>query len=195
VFSTEDLLALEDVFTIGIGSGIAAAYLLARGLLASPGTLARRSRLDEEDTVARVRQRVDASFGLAALAVGLALQAVGYALAVGGVGASERTAARALMALTYAAAAAGAVLALWNGLRDRATRSLLVEVARHDPRTGERQAHPSAERLRRFGCALGYPPQPGEEAAGGASAYARRVFGVDQVAGTESKNPAAAGLS
>jgi hypothetical protein len=195
VFSTEELLALEDVFTIGIGFGIAGAYLLARGLLASPGTLARRSRPDDEDTVARVRDRVDASFGLGALAAGFALQAVGYALAVGGVGASERTAARALMALTYAAAAAGAVLALWNGLRDRATRSLLVEVARHDPRTGERQAHPSAERLRDFGRALGYRPLPDEETPGGASVYVRRVFGVEQAALTESKNPATAGLS
>jgi hypothetical protein len=100
------------------------------------------------------------------------------------------------MALTYAAAAAGAVLALWNGLRDRAIRSLLVEVARHDPRTGERQAHPSAQRLQRFGRALGYPPQPEEETAGGASAYARRVFATEQVAtSTERKNPAPAGLS
>lgn len=185
MFSTEDLLALEDVFTIGIGFGIAAAYLLARGLLASPGALAQDSRPADEDTVARVRDRVDASFGLGALAAGFALQAVGYALAVGGVGASDRTAARALMALTYAAAAAGAVLALWNALRDRATRSLLVEVARHDPRTGERHTHPSAERLRGFGRALGYPPLPDEETPGGASTYVRRVFGVEQAARTE----------
>ena len=194
MFSTEDLLALEDVFTIGIGFGIAAAYLLARGLLASPATLARASRPDD-DTVARARARVDASFGLAALAAGFALQAVGYALAVGGVGASDRTAARALMALTYAAAAAGAAFALWNGLRDRATRSLLVEVARHDPRTGERRTHPAAERLREFGRALGYPALPDEETPGGASVYVRRVFGVEQVARTENKNPAPAGLS
>jgi hypothetical protein len=195
VFSTEDLLALEDVFTIGIGFGIAAAYLLIRALLASPGALARESRPGDEDTVARARARVDASFGLGALAAGFALQAVGYALAVGGVGASERTASRALMALTYAAAAAGAALALWKALRDRATRSLLVEVARRDPQTGDRHAHPAAERLREFGRALGYPPLPDEETSDGAPVYARRVFGVEQVVRTENKNPAPAGLS
>jgi hypothetical protein len=70
-----------------------------------------------------------------------------------------------------------------------------IEVARHDPRTGQRQSHPAAERLREFGRALGYPPLPDEETPEGAPVYARRVFGVEQVARTENKNPAPAGLS
>jgi hypothetical protein len=195
VFSTEDLLALEDVFTIGSGFGIAAVYLVVRAVLSSPGALARRGRSDDEATVAAARDRVDALFGLGALGACFAFQAIGYALAVGGLGASDRTAARALMALTYAAAATGAVIALWKALGPRTIRQLLVEIARHDARTGERHPRPSTERLRAFGEALGYPPTPQETGPGGAAAYALRVFGVRDVVLAESKNPASAGLS
>lgn len=33
------MLSLEDLFTVGIGQDVAGAYLLSRGLLASPGDL------------------------------------------------------------------------------------------------------------------------------------------------------------
>lgn len=181
MFSFEDLLALEDVFVGGLGFAVAGAYLLGRGLLPSPGALARRSRPDDAAIVAAAQARVDALTGLIALALGFALHALGFVLVVGGAGPGERGVEGALVAVLCAAAGAGAVLAVWKGVRERATRSLLIEVARHDPLTGERGSRPAADRLRAFGHELGYPLGLDEATPDGAAVYARRVFGVTEV--------------
>jgi hypothetical protein len=119
-----DYLSLTDLFIVGLALDITGAILLAKGLLISPATISNVSATlwggNPETARNRCRNRVDAEFGVAYLAGGFFLQAVGYSLDIGGVP-SETGTGRLIAALGIAliiAALAVAVYALLHAARE-----------------------------------------------------------------------------
>jgi hypothetical protein len=87
---SEALLSVEDLFTAGIGFDVVGAVLLGKGLLVSSTQQFRKGAsgwggYSFAQALSWSADWVDASFGAAWLVIGFLLQAVGYALVVGGV--------------------------------------------------------------------------------------------------------------
>ena len=177
------VFALEDLFTVGLGFDIAGAYLLAKGLLATPSEIAKQRTFgyysyNAPDTVAAARDRVDGSIGMRALLLGFLLQAVGYAIGLATASNDEDgSLLRALVGIILCGLAIAAVLVYWRLRRPKAVKSLLVDVSCCDP-AEPAMLKPSVQLLVAFGKELGYTLQPGEATPEGQSRYTLRVFGV-----------------
>jgi len=181
-----DYLSPTDLFVVGLALDLTGAYLLARGLLLSPGEIAGLGTwgaLDVGMQVDRIEDRIDSEAGLGALLAGFAVQGVGYVLTLGGVDATTGT-CRVVAGLALGALVAVGWLVVWHRTRDARVRSLLVRVALSregsgDPgdehRTG--WTYQKARLLVRYGRGAGYDPHPEEEEHW--ELYARRVFGVE----------------
>jgi hypothetical protein len=182
---------VSDLFVAGTGCDVAGAFLLARGLLASPADVMRRSVSDGRffhpvEAASQIRDRVDAFVGLGTLGAGFLMQAIGYALSAGGLGEAAGTIWRGLVAAGIGAAALLLALAIHRALRWPLSRRLIIAVA-SDPigltddysverRDVERQL-PNAERLLRLGQEFGKFGRVDEPLG----AYARREFRLDEV--------------
>jgi hypothetical protein len=186
------LITSIDVFALGIGLDIAGGYLVARGLLVSPGEILRRSLNDEhyfipDATASMIADRVDAQIGLILLLGGFATQGLGYALVAGdfsGFIQTNHRLAPAALAISAAVASSATALLAWRLLRWPFVRELILVVARDPLRlganyflTGEGRGKVSYHRLSALGAKFGRQPLPGEDP----SSYALRVFDVDDL--------------
>jgi hypothetical protein len=166
-----------DLFAFGLGMDFVGAFLLGRGLLMTPSELVRRWGQSRNNFavvyLGEMEDRVDGVFGVGALVTGFTLQAIGYALLVGGVSNESRRLGGAIVAVVCAIGAGGLVFAAWRVLRFRYLVRLLCELARHD--WTERYDHPDATELARYAVILGLARHPGVEDN---VAYVRRVFGI-----------------
>lgn len=132
-----DYLSLTDLFIVGLALDITGAILLAKGLLISPATISDISATlwggNPETARDRCRNRVDAEFGVAYLASGFFLQAVGYSLDIGGVS-SETGTSRLLAALGMALIAAAVSVGIYAGFHATRERQLIGEAEAEDER-------------------------------------------------------------
>ena len=135
-------LSLIDLFLVGLVLDITGALLLARGLLISPQAIASIAATlwggNPEAARDRCRNRVDAEFGALYLALGFALQVIGYSLEIGGIS-SDTGAMRLIAAFVLAGFVAISAWTAWS-LRheDRANR-LYAEAEAEDQ--SRRDAH------------------------------------------------------
>lgn len=130
-----DYLSLTDLFIVGLALDITGAILLAKGLLISPATIANISATlwggNPETARDRCRNRVDAEFGVAYLAGGFFLQAVGYSLDIGGVP-SETGTDRLIAALVMALVAAAVSVGIYARFHAARERQLIAEAEAED---------------------------------------------------------------
>jgi hypothetical protein len=146
-----DCLSLTDLFLVGLVLDISGAVLLAKGLLLSPRALARMNTMYgsayevHED---RIRNRVYAEFGLLYLATGFGLQAIGYALDIGGVKAETGT-GRLIVALVTAAVVGGLAWAVWELRHGARIEALGATVAAEHPAAAEEIEAAAAGREKR----------------------------------------------
>jgi hypothetical protein len=172
-------LSILDLFIVGLGVDVFGAYLVARGLLLSPSTLkvfGTHGGIGVADVVDRVRNRVDARFGLTLLMSGFSLQLVGYLFQLDGDsaahGRSFLVSGLLLLALTV-----GAAWFLWYLLRDRLFKKGLIAVATAPLKIGEDAVREGREKriewLARYGKAANWPALPYESD----KSYVKRVFG------------------
>jgi hypothetical protein len=178
-----DAFALEDLFALGLGCDIAGGILLARGLLSTPETIARRATsfygVSPPTAVAMAQDNVDSRVGLGALLLGFLLQAAGYALQVSrDRSPTDGSTADAVAVLALVVLGCAVVIGSWRLYRTKWIKGLLVRTARCDPATRQMADRPSAERLRAFGYELGFDVLPNETSPPGAALYVERVFGV-----------------
>ncbi len=175
------VLDVTDLFAFGIGCDVAGAYLLARGLLVGPPTLAWRAGTYYGIHIGRllgqVEDRVTGMFGVASLIFGFVVQAAGYVVVLGIGTPGEHSLGRAIGAVVAAVVPAVAVVAIERALRRRLVRRMLVRVARVNAQEGRHDDLPDATLLAFTAPHLGRPRHDGETA----TAYARRAFGVDEV--------------
>ena len=125
------LFAVEDLFAVGLGLDIAGGYLVARGLLTDDADLATVrtfAGMGAQSTVARVQDRVDASFGLLYLGAGFALQAAGYAASEAGAGSGSPGLEPFVVFVALAALAVVVALTLHRRLSPRRVRALALKV-------------------------------------------------------------------
>jgi hypothetical protein len=174
---------LQDLFAVGLGFDIAGAFLLALGLLVSPREIMRRSAIvtgfNSALMVSQARDRVDGAIGLIALVGGFVLQAVAYALTLGGVGGSggDGDARRGVVAAALSALAVAVVLIVWKLIRQPFVNRTLSAVAHlnYEVDPMERNDKPYAGVLSQVALEMGYVYEGGEDAR----AFVRRVFGVE----------------
>jgi len=172
---------IEDLFAVGLGFDVAGAYLLARGLLATPIQIVTRARSHWDISpvllVTQARDRVDGLVGLVALVVGFTLQALAYALTLGGLGGGEGDTRRGLVALALSIAAAGLVFIVWKLLGWKLLRKTLIDVAcvNYYKKPTEVRSKPYGGTLVMLGEELGHRFAEDESSP----AYVRRVWGVD----------------
>jgi hypothetical protein len=124
-------LTLTDLFVVGLGVELVGAWLIARGLLASPARLksfGNVGALGAGDVAERARDRVDALFGMVYLLIGFLAQLIGYLAEIHGDHVSHGATRfhGALIALTVATVLA---IVVWASLHRPALRSLLVAIA------------------------------------------------------------------
>ncbi len=180
------MICLTDLFTIGLGCELAAAYLLARGLLVSTPELVRRSTgfydFSAPAAAAQASDRVDARTGLFAFAVGFLIQGVAYVLAAAGVSSSSTCGAAAgVVAGSLALAAAAFVIAIWSATREEQLKRLVLEIAHYGTGSPTRHELPSARRLLLMGQEIGLRPTRDEATRpDGTRRYAERVFNVTE---------------
>lgn len=172
-------LAPEDLFAVGLGVEVAGAYVLARGLItglpdmATAGTWA---GMGGQASVKLIRDRVDATFGLAALAFGFLTQAAGYVVAAASVDSGATSGGRAATFAGVVVASLAAALLGWWLTADRRVRRLGLRLAYYDGE-GVKQPRPRGPVLLDLGVELGHPAHTGETYG----AYADRVWEVEDV--------------
>jgi hypothetical protein len=175
-------VSILDLFMAGLGFDIAGALLLARGLLSSPAEIAELNTLEGLEsgaTVAQVRDRVDAEFGVGSLILGFTLQAIGYVATVLGASSSPDVGlGSAAIALAFLLVAGGSVWFIWHRVARRRVRKMLPAVALAHPAGGDPPGWTATrlDRLVSFGRAQNLPKLTDEESHGD---YVHRVFGVD----------------
>jgi hypothetical protein len=172
------MFALADLFLVGTALDLVGGVLIAKGLLVSLRTLGVRATTfwggNPTVAVGAVEDRVDAQFGLLALAFGFVLQALGYFVTLLSEPTANASGGRAFTALGLAVAAALAVLFAWSRLRIGMIRRSLVMLACWE-RTARKSTltdAPSLPALAGYGRA--WIPGPDEESDEEAVA---RVFG------------------
>jgi hypothetical protein len=176
--SVSKFLDVQDLFAAGLGFDLAGALLLARGLLASPRNIARRTGsyygYNAWATVSEAHDRVDAVSGLVAFGIGFILQATGYVSELGHTFNHSAFRGKALVGIVVAALAFVTVLAVWAAIRAILVKRLLVGIAHYPLDEDTRLQFPLGARLQAFGEALGESVRDGEDSL----AYLRRVFQV-----------------
>jgi hypothetical protein len=137
-----NFLSLTDLFVAGLALDITGAWLLAKGLLISPVSIANVSATlwggNPETARDRCANRVDAEFGLAYLVIGFFLQAIGYSLEISGVETQtglERLVAALAMALVASSVATSVYVIFHRGR----VAKLIAETEAEDARG--REAH------------------------------------------------------
>src|SRR4051812_39791358 len=119
------MFSVVDLFITGLGFDIAGALLLARGLLSSAAEIAQLNTwagVAGGATVAKVRDRVDAEFGIAALILGFTVQAIGYVVSLPG---STDGAGSIAVALGGVVVSSVSVLVTWRVAGPRRVKALL----------------------------------------------------------------------
>jgi hypothetical protein len=184
-----DPLSVDDFFTVGVSFDLLGGYLLGRGLLSTPQSIARRNTnpfqasFNAAEAVSQVRSRADAQVGLVSLATGFVLQAGGYVAFIGGV--PVRTGGgRAALAVVAAFVAAVVAWLVLQRIQQRLVIRHAIGVARANPMTGRMDDYPDAETLIALGHQLGFPrfvEVSPSGVMGDESAYAREHFGVERV--------------
>jgi hypothetical protein len=166
-----------DLFVAGAGFDVAGAFLLARGLTASPERAARRI-VQGRNSFARFDVRsaedcADGQIGRVSLISGFLVQALAYVLSAHGAASLSHT-SKAYVGLLGSAAAA---ILLVYGIARKAHPWLrnrwLIKFARID-NYGYVHTHPSGSELFRFGQILNIRAYQREY--GNNEAYAERVF-------------------
>lgn len=158
-----DLFGIEDLSTFGLGLDIAGAFLLTRGLLASPSQIALNSMTFFGYThgiVTRLAEdKVAGQFGLVALIAGFLLQAVGYALMLSAGPSAEAGWQRVVVAIAFAAAAVVIVLSAHAKCKPRLVRQTLLAVAHVNAyaRPVTVEPRPYGGLLLHYGTELGHP--------------------------------------
>jgi hypothetical protein len=130
-----DYLTLSDLFFVGLALDITGGVLLAKGLLLTPRELALLNTVYGSGSGVhrdRCRNRVLGEFGVAYLTAGFVLQAVGYALQIGG-HPSETGRGRLLAALVMAAIAVAVAWAAFALLHVHRIDSLLARAEEAHP--------------------------------------------------------------
>ena len=178
--TVSNILTVTDLFTLGLGCEIAAAGLLAKGLLASPGQIrsigSTRFDYNSAQIEAAVEDRTAALFGLRGLVLGFLVQIVGYVLTLGGMASNaEASWSRAAFASVLALLGAAGVVGAYRRGREGVTRRTLIDVACVDAATGG-TALPDAVLLEALARDR-WPRHDGESERD----YARRVWGVGDV--------------
>jgi hypothetical protein len=135
------VFSVDDLFTAGIGFDLVGAILVAKGLLVSAKQQWRRNASgyggwSGPQAVSWAEDSVDGWFGAVALVLGFTLQAVAYALLIGGASVHIGTGA-AWVAVASAAAAVAIVLAGWYLFKPRLVRFRAVALASADSPSGE----------------------------------------------------------
>lgn len=173
----------SDLFAVGLGLDLVGGYLLAGGLLvddadiASSHTLARsRAQL----VVAKVRDRIDARHGLAALGAGVALQLTGYLAAEAGARTAHTGLPESLVFVALAVVAVIVVLLLHRLLEAKSLRRLSLRVMSLGGQ-GLHNGRLDGRDLMQLGIELGDAPLPGETYG----AYASRVWKIADVASSD----------
>lgn len=132
-------LSLTDLFLAGLALDVSGAILLAKGLLLSPRALSRLNTVwgvgygQHED---RIHNRVASEFGIGYLIAGFVLQAIGYALAIGGVP-SETGIRRLIVALALAIIVAGGTWATWALCHRHRIETLTAKIEAEYPAASE----------------------------------------------------------
>jgi hypothetical protein len=178
------VLVTQDLFAAGIGCDIAGGYLVVRGLLLDDIELRRLAGtyvgLSYGDLAARIRDRVDARLGLAALTLGFALQAAGYIAGLW-TAPSDHGRNRGIAAGLLAIATAIAVLAFWRALRATLVKRHIVRISRVDANNRVVLQHPLRGVLIPLGEEAGFPKASIDGVPEEDERYAKRVFGVDEL--------------
>jgi hypothetical protein len=167
------------MFVLAIGFDLAGGFLIARGLLLTPSQLKHFGTwggIGAASVVDRVRNRVDAQFGLALLFLGFLIQLIAYLLELAGRDYSSGS-SRLPTGLALATLALALSLGTWALLRDRLLNRLLVRVALA-PLGEDRPAGWNADNLASL---LDYAKADHRARAAGESdrAYLARVFEVE----------------
>jgi hypothetical protein len=174
-----------DLFAGGLGFDIAGGYLVAKGLLTGADELARRTAASRNrDAWQRVQaadDHADGTVGVRALCLGFTLQAVGYAIQIGGASSGTDGEAARLVAIGCVLVGVAATVGLWRTTRWPLKQAFLVEHARWD-RSGMRHARPYGRELLQYGQILGRATQ---EDVSDEAGHARRVWGVQDARATE----------
>lgn len=181
--------SVDDAFTVGVSFDLLGGYLLARGLLASPFDIARRTirpttwgrGFNEAEAVSHIHSRVDAQVGLSSLGLGFGLQAGGYVAAIAGAP-IETGAARALVSVALALAATVGAYILFQRVRWPLVKRAAVRVARANPLSGVMEPAPDGATLMAIGRGLGLGfVEVTEQGVTPIGPWAREHFGVDAV--------------
>lgn len=180
-----DYFSVSDFFVVGIGFDLVGAYLVARGLLASPSTLALRAGTflgsNPNFVVDGVKDRTDAIFGVSFLGLGFSLQAVGYFLDLGFAPGNEASVARAAVAVVLMLLTMAAALGLWRSLKDQLIARTLIEASRWTVTNASKPAERgeiSVGDLALFGAS--WRGDLGEDE--NYNTYVARVFGIEVAA-------------
>jgi hypothetical protein len=171
-------LDVEQLFAVGIGFDLAGAFLLARGLLASPRDIAQRTGTyfgsNTWATVSAAQDRVDAFGGLVALGVGFLFQAGGYVALLDHTFDPSPRLGKAIVGVGLAVLAFAVVVIAWRASRRPLVNRQVVEIAHYPLDQDERLDLPLGPLLQELGRALGEPLGEGEDSM----SYLRRVFDV-----------------
>ena len=184
MLTADSFLSVDDLFTMGLGLDVSAAYLLGRGLLASPADIRRQARTtwgwQPSVVVSKCRDRVDARAGVVLLLSGFVLQATGYVLSLLNVSPGTGT-TRAVVAAALAILATAISLLAFRRIRDQLVDAQLVNVASFDE-AGQPRDPPDAGMLLTLGMETGRLGMTMEGGLESSVAYSLRVFGVEAAA-------------
>ena len=172
-------MRVEYLFLVGLGFDLAGALILARGLLIPPADVRRQAstRIGANPFVEfrLAEDKVDAMFGLTYLAIGFALQILGYELSVGadretstGICQAASVGLAFLVAVTLAF---GAWRVLRNYFAVRALRSI-TRYSGEGKKLDEQDTHTLSVYAVHKGCRERNPNEPTRE-------YLKSTLGVD----------------
>jgi hypothetical protein len=173
------VFGLEDLFVVGLGFDIAGAWLVARGLIASPSELALRTASlwngNPVTTASQIKDRMSGQLGLASLVLGFSLQGVGYAVLVGSSGDLSRGNVGGVVIAALVPVAL--VFALDHVTYRRRLTRAIIEVARYDINERRTRELPGVQTL--LNLALAFPdiyPDRGDQDG---DEYLREQMGVE----------------
>jgi hypothetical protein len=173
----------SDAFAVGLGLDLAGGYLVAGGLLLDDADIATSRTFSGSGArlvVSKVRDRIDARHGLAALGAGVALQLTGYLAAEAGAQTAHTGLPESLVFVALAVLAVAFVLCVHRWLLARSLRRLSLRVMSLDGQ-GLQKGPPDGRDLMQLGVELGDHALPGETYGD----YASRVWKIANVANSD----------